>query len=145
MAKSVFNRRNALRPRAGRPLWSKPSPARRLPPSSGLINTVLEHADLRDDMGGGRVLLRLSPDALSLGDFAHLGGEAAQLGDVAILWDEEEDQIVRVMDGRNAAYRPALATINPGLVAQDDEDARFALTPEAQAYIAGQKGKAKRA
>ena len=66
MPKPAYNRRNALRPRPGRPLWSRPAAPRRLPPSAALINTVLEHADLKDDMGGGRVLLRLSPEALSI-------------------------------------------------------------------------------
>jgi hypothetical protein len=143
MVRAKFNRRNALRPRPGRPLWSKPAPQRRLPPSSAVINAVLEHADLRDDMGGGRVLLRISPDLLSDRDFgAELGAEASQLGDVAILWDEVEDQIVRVLDGRNAAYKPQLATSNAKAPPADEP--RFALTPEAETYLAGQKGKAKR-
>ena len=142
MSKPAYNRRNALRPRAGRPLWSKPASPRRLPPSSSLINAVLEYADLKDDMGGGRVLLRFSPEALEHGDFSHLGAEAAELGGVAILWDEVEDQIVRVMDGRNSPYRPALATSNPASAGAGEP--RFALTPEAQSYISAQKGKARR-
>ena len=137
MPKPAYNRRNALRPRPGRPLWSRPAAPRRLPPSAALINTVLEHADLKDDMGGGRVLLRLSPEALSMRDFSCLGAEAAQLGGVAILWDEIEDQIVRVMDGRNSLFQPALATSNAALPPADEP--LFALTPEAEAYIAAQK------
>jgi hypothetical protein len=136
-----FNRRSALRPRPGRPLWSKPAPTRRLPPSSTVINAVLEHADLRDEMGGGRVLLRISPDLMADHDFtAEIGAEATHLGDVAILWDEVEDQIVRVLDGRNSPYKPQLAAKSP--IAADEP--RFALTPEAQSYIAGQKGKTAR-
>ena len=30
------------------------------PPSGALINAVLEHADIRQEIGGGRVVLRLS-------------------------------------------------------------------------------------
>lgn len=137
MPKPAYNRRNALRPRAGRPLWSRPAAPRRLPPSSRLINTVLEHADLRDDMGGGRVLLRLSPEALAMRDFSCLGAEAAQLGGVAILWDEIEDQIVRIMDGRNSLFQPTLAASNAAPPPADEP--LFALTPEAEAYIAAQK------
>jgi hypothetical protein len=139
MPKPAYNRRNALRPRAGRPLWSKPAAPRRLPPSSAVINAVLEFADLKDDMGGGRVLLRFSPAALADRDFSHLGREAAELGGVAILWDEIEDQIVRVMDGRASPYKPSLATSN-----DRGHEPKFALTPEAQVYIAAQKGKARR-
>lgn len=144
MPKPTYNRRNALRPRPGRPLWSKPAVQRRLPPSSSVINAVLEYADLKDDMGGGRVLLRLSPAALSDIDFSHLGAEAAELAGVAILWDEVEDQIVRVMDGRNSPYKPALATTSKTAPSAGDEP-RFALTPEAQTYLATQKRSGRKA
>lgn len=139
MSKPFYNRKTSLRPRSGRPLWSKPATPRRAPPSSALINAVLEHADLKDDMGGGRVLLRLSPQTIDDTDFGWLGAEAAELGGVAILWDEIEDQIVRVMDGRGAIPKAANND-----TPRESEEPRFVLTPEAHAYIAANKGKARR-
>jgi hypothetical protein len=97
----------------------KAAPPRRMPPSANLISLVLEHADLRDDIGGGRTLMRLSPDLL--GDpriRLQLGVEAARAADVAVIWDEREDQIFRVLDGASA------------------KEDRFVLTPAAEAYIA---------
>jgi hypothetical protein len=133
MKKPAYTRPYSLRPRSGRPLWSKPAAVRRAPPSSALINAVLEHADLKDDMGGGRLLLRLSAEALDMTDFGFLGDEAAQLGGIAILWDEIEDQIVRVMDGRNSPFKPTLAASNATPAAADEP--KFELTPEAKAYV----------
>jgi hypothetical protein len=95
-----------------------PAPARPTP-SSNLINIVLEHADLRDDLGGGRTLMRLSPERA--GDpriRLQLGAEAARAADVAVIWDEREDQIFRVLDGASA------------------KEDRFVLTPAAETYIA---------
>lgn len=91
-------KRTALRPRVSRPLWAAARPLR-APPSSALINAVIEHADLVDDMGGGRKLLRLTPAAIADANFDHLGEERARLGHIAILWDQVEDQVVRVLDG----------------------------------------------
>ena len=58
MSAFAYSRRKAFRPKAAN--TNKAKTRRRAPPSSVLINAVLEHADLRDDMGGGRVMLRLS-------------------------------------------------------------------------------------
>ncbi|HWA59742.1 MAG TPA: hypothetical protein VG939_00125 [Caulobacteraceae bacterium] len=116
---------------------------RRLPPSAELINTVLEHADLRDDMGGGRVMLRLSP--LRLADLqAELGDEAERAGDVAVIWDEREDEIFRVLDG-GAPPMAAVAEDEPPAFeadpeplafADDEEEPQFVLTPAALQYLA---------
>ena len=50
-----------------------------------------------------------------------LGAEASRAADVAVIWDEREDQIFKVLDG---AY------------AKPEEEDRFELTPAARAYIA---------
>ena len=98
---------------------ARPAAPARQTPSSNLINVVLEHADLRDDLGGGRTLMRLSPERLSDPRIRlQLGAEAARAVDVAVIWDDREDQIFRVLDGASAR-----------------ED-RFVLTPAAEAYIA---------
>jgi hypothetical protein len=107
---------------------------RRAPPSSTVIDAVLEHADLRDAMGGGRVLLRVSPArAADLDLRGALGKDAARLGDIAVIWDEEEGAIFRVLDGGP----PPLAA-----VADDrDGEGEFALTPAALDYIAGSQSR----
>ena len=116
--------------RSGAVRRMKTLPVRRAAPSSHLISLVLEHADLRDDMGGGRVMLRLSSDALAdPGLRLQLGADFARARDVAVVWDEREDEIFRVLDGG----APAAAVI----VADTDEDDAdsFALTPKALAYL----------
>ena len=102
----------------------------RPPPSGELINAVLEHADLRDDMGGGRVMLRVSPARLADPSLRRaLGADAARLGEMAVIWDERDDCLFRVLDGAP----PPLAIVEQ---ADPEEDVRFELTPAALAYIA---------
>lgn len=102
---------------------------RRTPPSAALIDLVLEWADLRDDLGGGRLLLRIGPDGLAdPGLRARAGAEAARLGDIAVIWDEIDDVVFRVLDGGP----PPLALVAP---ANDLDEERFALTPKALEYI----------
>jgi hypothetical protein len=126
----AYPRRGAFRPRP-KAKALVPAAARKRPqPSSALVNAVLEHADLRDDMGGGRVLLRLSPEqAADLDLRGALGAEAVRLSDVAVIWDEREDQIFRVLDGA----APHLTVVETPEEAEED---RFELTPAALRYIA---------
>jgi hypothetical protein len=120
---------------------------RRLPPSSDLINAVLECADLRDDLGGGRVMLRLSPLALSEPRLRQrLGDEVERAGDVAVVWDEREDEIFRVFDGGapplalvSVEEEPAPHEAEPDEPAYDldaEDEPQFVLTPAALEYIA---------
>jgi len=119
---------------------------RRLPPSAMLISVVLEYADLRDDMGGGRVMLRLSPMRLAEHDIqAMLADEVERAGDVAVIWDEREDEIFRVLDGGAAASTNLAVETQaepftydaPSEVAETlDEDDEFVLTPAAMQYLA---------
>ena len=107
---------------------------RRAPPSSVLIDAVLEHADLRDDMGGGRVMLRLSPARLADPDIQRaFGAEARRLGDLAVIWDEREDAIFRVLDGGP----PPLAAVE----SDREGEGAFALTPAALDYIEGSQSR----
>jgi hypothetical protein len=104
---------------------------RRQPPSAALIDLVLECADLRDDLGGGRLLLRLGPDALADPEIRRrAGAEATRLGDVAVIWDEIDDVVFRVLDGGP----PPMALVEASPPPEED---RFELTPAALAYIAG--------
>ena len=110
---------------------AKKTTRRRAPPSAALIDLVLECADLRDDLGGGRLLLRLSPDSLADPNLrARAGAEADRMGDVAVIWDEIDDVIFRVLDGGP----PPLALVT---TPYDEDEDHFALTPRALEYIAG--------
>jgi hypothetical protein len=102
----------------------------RPPPTGVLINAVLEHADLRDDMGGGRVMLRVSPARLAEPKVRKaLGPDTARLGAMAVIWDERDDCLFRVLDGAP----PPLAAVERPAPTDDDH---FALTPAALDYIA---------
>ncbi len=130
MAFSAFYRRPTFAAHPKRGAAAKARTRRRAPPSSALINAVLEHADLRDDMGGGRVMLRLSPQAAADRALrAGLGAEASRLADVAVIWDEREEAVFRVLDGGP----PPLAAVP---AAPPSEDDHFVLTPAALAYLA---------
>lgn len=99
------------------------------PPSGDLINAVLQYADVMQDMGGGRTLLRLSAQRMADPVIAGpLGREAHRLVDVAILWDDEEDEIFRVLD---AARGDHLQVVTSELTPEDT----FELTDEALAYL----------
>ncbi len=120
-----------------------PTFSRRLPPSAMLLSVVLEYADLRDDMGGGRVMLRLSPMRLAERDIqAMLGDELERAGDVAVIWDEREDEVFRVLDGGSATPAATVAALEPfhyDLPSDDETDAEddeLVLTPAAMRYRA---------
>jgi hypothetical protein len=130
MAFSAFYRRPTFNARPKRAGAAKARTRRRAPPSSAVINAVLEYADLRDDMGGGRVMLRLSPAAQADPDLrSSLGTEAARLADLAVIWDEREEAVFRVLDGGP----PPLAAVSSSRPSEDDH---FILTPVALDYVA---------
>lgn len=118
-----------------RALMTSPRALRHAPPSGELISAILQYADVSTDLGGGRTLLRLSPKRRDDAVIAkNLGREADRLADVAVVWNEEEDEIFRVLD---AAAGDTLAPLaDPG------DDPQFALTPLALAYIAQSRGAA---
>ena len=121
-----------------RALMTSPRALRHAAPSGELINTILHYADVTTDLGGGRTLLRLSArrmaDPVVTGP---LGREGPRLADVAVVWDESEDEIFRVLD---AAAGDRLEAAPAGPYAQ--EEPRFELTPAALAYLAASGGRA---
>lgn len=121
-----------------RTLMTSPRAMRNAPPSGELISAVLQYADVSLDLGGGRTLLRLSArrmaDAVITGP---LGREAPRLADVAVVWDEGEDEIFRVLD---SAMGDHLDAVPAGPVSQDEP--LFELTPAALAYLAASGGRA---
>lgn len=95
---------NRFKRPARRPASRKPAPPVRQPLSGAVLDTVLAYSDVKEDLGGGRLLLRLSAQRLREREVkAALGDEARRAATVSILWNDREDQIIRVFEG------PALA------------------------------------
>lgn len=68
-------------------------------PSGELIDAVLQLADVREDLGGGRVLHRLSAkQARTRRVRDALGRDAARAAEVSVVWDEREGQLFRVFE-----------------------------------------------
>src|SRR5579871_5248571 len=69
------------------------------PPSGALINVILEHADIHQDVGSGRTVLRMSDRRIAAcGVRRRLGPESRRLSEISVLWDEEAGQIVGILD-----------------------------------------------
>lgn len=84
-----------FKPRIARPI-DDPRPA---PLSGAVVDAVLRFHDEEHDQGGGRTLLRLSPSRLRTREVkSALGRDAARAGRVAILWNEHEGEIIRVLE-----------------------------------------------
>lgn len=120
---------------ARRTLMSSPRAMRWAQPSGDLINAVLQYADIQHDLGGGRTLLRLSErrrtDPVIT---APLGREAPRLAEVAVIWNEEEDEIFRVLDAGAGDH------IEEVTAPHDADEPQFELTPAALAYLAASGG-----
>jgi len=101
------------------------------PPSGALINAVLEHADVRHDLGAGRTLLRLSRRRLKDPAIRRsFGRQARRLGDLSLVWDDEACQVIEVCDDAAVRDDGAWSTGEPS------ELDTFELTEAALAYVA---------
>jgi hypothetical protein len=99
-------------------------------PSGALIDAILSYADDVRDLGGGKLLLRLSAKRMADPQIRRpLGREAGRLAEVSVVWDEREDQIVRILDA--AQGRGHLAAVR----APPIHEPVFELTPAALAYL----------
>lgn len=77
-----------------------------IPVNAAMISAVLDFADIHRDLGGGRTLLRLSPERVLRADIILLlGRDAERAVDIGLVWNDREDQIVRILD--DAALRTA--------------------------------------
>ena len=120
---------SSRRPRKGRPPSTPVAPSVQAP-SGALINAVLAYADIQLDMGGGKIMLRMSPERMTDPVIRQpLGREAVRLGEVSVIWDEREDQIFRIID--SAHGRGHLAVVEPPPI----DEPVFELTPAALAYL----------
>jgi len=91
MAYRTFRRRQA------RPIETAPFERPALP--GAVVDAVLRYHDETQDQGSGFTLLRLSPKRLKAPEVkACLGKLTARAANVAILWNEDESQIVRVLE-----------------------------------------------
>ena len=131
---------------------AKPTAAKRkpilrtAPPSGELVNAVIQYADLIKDMGGGRSMLCLSDRRRADPVICEpLGREAPRLADVAVIWDDEQDQIVRVLDAaRGEATRGGAACGDAGVSEAGMKpfgEERVELTADALAYLAASQGR----
>ena len=77
-----------------------PQPTRLPLPPAAVIDAILRFRDVELDQGGQRTLLRLSDRALREPQVvAALGGDTRRAANVAILWNERESEIIRVLEG----------------------------------------------
>jgi hypothetical protein len=107
------------------------APAAKAPPSGELINVILEYADVQQDVGAGRFILRLSQRRMRDPVIRRqLGREASRLSDVSILWDEDAAQMIRLYDDEAQLDEEADWGFDP-----DAELDTFELTDAALAYI----------
>ena len=105
-------------------------------PSGTLINAVIQYADLIKDLGGNQSLMRLSERRRMDPVIRRpLGREAVRLADVAIVWDDEQDQIVRVLDAWAGDYWEPTSSMEPL------GDAEVELTSDALAYVHASHGR----
>lgn len=76
------------------------APQRPPPPPAAVVDAVLRFHDVTVDQGGQRTLLRLSERALREPQvIAALGADARRAANIAILWNERESEIIRVLEG----------------------------------------------
>ena len=69
------------------------------PVNAPMISAVLAFADIHRDLGGGRTLMRISPERAARADIILLlGRDAERVVDLGVVWNDREDQIIRVID-----------------------------------------------
>ena len=75
------------------------SPWATAPVNQAMISAVMDFADIHRDLGGGRTLRRISHERAARADmFLLLGRDVARVTDIGVVWNDREDQIVRVTD-----------------------------------------------
>ncbi|MDZ4372873.1 MAG: hypothetical protein U1C74_15805 [Phenylobacterium sp.] len=76
-----------------------PQPVRPPAPTAAVVDAVLRYHDVAVDQGGQRSLLRLSEDRLADAEVVRaLAGQTDRARRVAILWNERESEIIRVLE-----------------------------------------------
>ena len=66
-------------------------------PSGRTLDALLQYADVQEDLGGGRIRMRLSRRRLNQADVrAALGADVERAGELAVVYDEREAEVVDV-------------------------------------------------
>lgn len=87
-------------------LWAA-AHAPTVPVSPALVSAVLVFGDVHEPREDGTVAIRLSPERLAPGDLRLLlGVDGARLLDIAVIWDDREEQVVRVVDAGHLRPQP---------------------------------------
>lgn len=69
------------------------------PINAPMISAVLAFADIHRDLGAGRTLMRISPERAARADvILLLGRDAERVVDLGLVWNDREDQIIRIID-----------------------------------------------
>ena len=88
-----------FRPAYERSARTLPPVERPAPLPAAVVDAVLRYHDEEQDQGAGRLLLRLSMRRLSDAEVkAALGEHAPRAANVSILWNDREDEIIRVLE-----------------------------------------------
>jgi hypothetical protein len=78
-------------------LWGVPDPV--AAPREAVVAAVLQFGDVREEREDGTTLIRFTRNRLEREDMQMLLGEDLYRAlDVSLIWDEAEDQLVRVLD-----------------------------------------------
>lgn len=95
----------SFRPAKRRTAAAKPRAPRRAAPAPGVVvDAVLRFSDVQQDLGCGRTLMRMSPQRLRDPEVrTFLGDDADRAGQVSILWNEREGEIIQVLEGARLA------------------------------------------
>ncbi len=69
------------------------------PVNAPMISAVLAFADIHRDLGAGRTLMRISAERAARADvILLLGRDAERVIDLGVVWNDREDQIIRIQD-----------------------------------------------
>jgi hypothetical protein len=69
------------------------------PVNAPMISAVLAFADIHRDLGAGRTLMRISHERAARADLILLlGRDVERVVDLGLVWNDREDQIVRIID-----------------------------------------------
>ncbi len=86
-----------LPPAAALSLWSIPDAVSA--PAEGVVAAVLQFGDVREEREDGTTLIRFTRRRLEREDMQLLlGADLYRALDVSLIWDDAEDQLVRVLD-----------------------------------------------
>jgi hypothetical protein len=84
-------------PAASMSLWGACEPV--AAPCEGVVAAVLQFGDVREEREDGTTLIRFTRSRLEREDMQMLlGDDLYRALDVSLIWDEAEDQLVRVLD-----------------------------------------------